>query len=655
MNSRLFLRLVVTAWVIWAGAGLLQAQQTTDTILYNGKIVTVDDHSFSSSLGTIAQAMHVRDGKILHLGNNAEIRAMAGPNSRVIDLNGRTVIPGFVLTHEHPWDWGSVNPYVLKKVLTDDIVVARFLENGSPQENAKAFPGVLSEAVSKARPGQWIYIVETSGKRFESQSMSNGGVGRALLDDSVRVPDEMQITAEQIEAAAPDNPVYAGGWLVQSGIKGGEGINQRAIDEANQAMPDPRMNSLVPVEDESIRSNSPARSTRRWMFGDVIMKDHYPQLVEVMKAELEWWAGYGMTSFASNAYTPSNLRVYRDLDSKRQMPVRYMWTWNWNPEYLYSDPFFLTDLATRTGEGSDYLWYGGAIISVGAGCTTAEPIESSKAYQYRLEQAQAQGQGLQRFLNCNYDPGSQNAEFLEKYVQAGGRFVNLHAPGDRDIDNIMEIIERASKEAGMTEEEIRAKRHGLDHGTIWPRPDQLPVMKRLGILADGDTYEIVTASPTVLDLYGERAVGWVVPKKSLMQAEIYNSFEVDRPIATTETETIFSAGMAPMITRRAWDGNVYAQNEAVDRESALKIATYMGAYYLLRENIMGSLEPGKWADFLVLDRDYLTIPEDDIKNIRVLMTTVGGKVVHLTPSLAREFGMQSAGAQVEFGGPAAQW
>ena len=369
MNSRLFLRLLVTAWAIWAGAGLLQAQQTSDTILYNGKIVTVDDHSFSSSLGTIAQAMHVRDGKILHLGNNAEIRAMAGPNTRVIDLNGRTVIPGFVLTHEHPWDWGSVNPYVLKKVLTDDIVVARFLENGSPQENAKAFPGVLSEAVSKAGPGQWIYIVETSGKRFESQSMSNGGVGRALLDDSVRVPEEMQITTEQIEAAAPDNPVYAGGWLVQSGIKGGEGINQRAIDEANQAMPDPRMNSLVPVEDESIRSNSPARSTRRWMFGDVIMKDHYPQLVEIMKAELEWWAGYGMTSFASNAYTPSNLRVYRDLDSKRQMPVRYMWTWNWNPEYLYSDPFFLTDLATRTGEGSDYLWYGGAIISVGAGCT----------------------------------------------------------------------------------------------------------------------------------------------------------------------------------------------------------------------------------------------------------------------------------------------
>ena len=70
---------------------------------------------------------------------------------------------------------------------------------------------------------------------------------------------------------------------------------------------------------------------------------------------------------------------------------------------------------------------------------------------------------------------------------------------------------------------------------------------------------------------------------------------------------------------------------------------------------MGSLETGKLADLIVLDRDYLTIPVDDILKIRVLMTMLGGKVVHLVPSLAREAGMQPTGSQVLLGGPAAQW
>ena len=87
----------------------------------------------------------------------------------------------------------------------------------------------------------------------------------------------------------------------------------------------------------------------------------------------------------------------------------------------------------------------------------------------------------------------------------------------------------------------------------------------------------------------------------------------------------------------------------------MKTATIWGAYYLLRENQIGSLTKGSFADYLVLDRDYLTIPEDDIPNTRILMSVVGDKVIHLVPSLARELGQKAAGAAVELGGVESKW
>jgi predicted amidohydrolase YtcJ len=225
--------------------------------------------------------------------------------------------------------------------------------------------------------------------------------------------------------------------------------------------------------------------------------------------------------------------------------------------------------------------------------------------------------------------------------------------GDRDIDSVMEIILRASLDAGMTEEEVRAKRHSFDHSVMFPRPDQMGLIKRLGIITSGTPFEIYLGSPAVLDLYGERAVTWVVPKKRLVEAGVYSSLELDHAIGSSDL-TVFS-GLYWMITRKAWDGKVYAPDQTVDRETALKIATTWGSYYVLRDDVLGSLEPGKWADFIVLDKDYLTVPVEEIADLRVLMTVMGGKVVHLVPSLAGELGMQPTGAQVSLGGAAANW
>ncbi|OFW27035.1 MAG: hypothetical protein A3J28_11740, partial [Acidobacteria bacterium RIFCSPLOWO2_12_FULL_60_22] len=479
----------------WLLGGMARAEQTqADVILYNGKIVSVDDHGFTSRLGTIAQAMHIQNGKILHLGANSEIRGMGGPDTKQIDLRGRTVIPGFILTHEHPWDWNPVEPGPVKAALNDDTVIVRFLED-SPEENIKAFPGVLSEAVKKARPGQWIYIVLTYGKHYEYAPWGTGRLGRKGLDPKSFDPvGEGRINKAQLDALAPNNPVVVRDVFVSMRA------NQKALDESLKVFSEPDVNPP-----ESSGSGGEGGVPRfRWMFQSVVMKDYYPQLVELMRLGMEWWAGYGMTAFSSNVYDPLNIKVYSELDQKGKLPVRQMWSWNWRVEHFFSDQFFLNTVVNLTGRGSDYFWFGGGALIQGRGCTQAQIQESSSLAKSR--EVGLEGYYQARARSCVYTPDSVYSKLLYDYVKAGGRFVNHHMIGDGDIDNVLTIIQKASKEAGMTEEEIRAKRHTFDHSVLFPRPDQVEFFRRMGIITSGTPFEIYLGSPAAFNLFGEKAV-----------------------------------------------------------------------------------------------------------------------------------------------------
>ena len=125
MKRQWVLGMAILMWVSWAGQGLLWAQQAPDTILYNGKLVTVNDHGINGNLGTIAEAIAIRGDSILAVGSNAQIRALAGSNTKSIDLRGRMVTPGLAITHDHPQDWDPLNPYIVRKVVNDDIHIER--------------------------------------------------------------------------------------------------------------------------------------------------------------------------------------------------------------------------------------------------------------------------------------------------------------------------------------------------------------------------------------------------------------------------------------------------------------------------------------------------------------------------------------------------
>jgi predicted amidohydrolase YtcJ len=291
------------------------------------------------------------------------------------------------------------------------------------------------------------------------------------------------------------------------------------------------------------------------------------------------------------------------------------------------------------GLGNEYFWYGGAQGSEenGTNCSSLTPRVTLSP-------------GM---LACGLEPGTPAYNRLYKFIKNGGRMAIAHTIADRDIDHILDLIEKASKEAGFTLEQVRAKRHGFDHLALAPRPDQIPRIKELGMVTGGNAIYPYEMAQGLLAAYGEKPLEWMNPKKSLVDAQIPTGFEVDRPISGTDL-TMFWV-LARSMDRKAVDGRVYGPSQKIGRELALKTITTWGAYYLMKEDTLGSLASGKAADFVVLDRDYLTIPEADIEKLRVFMTVVGGRVVHLVPSLAKEIGMKPIGAQVELSGSAAQW
>ncbi|MBI4463889.1 MAG: hypothetical protein HY647_04215, partial [Acidobacteria bacterium] len=455
-----------------------------DRILYNGKIVTMDDASFESKVGTVAPAMAVRDGKILAVGNNSEIRALAGPQTQQMDLKGRTVLPSFILTHEHPTDWAFAEPEALRHALPEDngFVIVRWLD-GTAQEQFTLWETVLKDAVAKAKPGQWIWLSFFWGPNYEH-----------VQEIWERFPRE--VTRERVDQIAPNNPVRVKNSWPLSSVE-----NAKAQEELKKAYPDTVFGG---------GDLGPARLYEP----NLIFQGRTQDLADILKAEMELWVAYGMTTFASSAYASGNFQALSLLDRNGEMPARFAWA--------YTGPDFHLDVlryvAGLVGNGTDHLWNVGVWNTSGGDCTTLNAPSQIKARE-----------------RCSFAPGSPGRKILEDIIRAGGRVATLHTGGDKDIDYYMDAIVKASQEAGISMEEIRAKRHAFDHASGAPRRDQLPILKNLGMYVSmintmlWENHREYDTSQRVRD-YGIEFANLSVPRKSVTDAGIMNTFEIDRPL-----------------------------------------------------------------------------------------------------------------------------
>ncbi|MBI3894583.1 MAG: amidohydrolase family protein [Acidobacteria bacterium] len=581
-------------------------------VVYNGKILTMDDTTFASNVGTIVQAMAVRDGRVIKVGNNADVRALAGPQTRQIDLKGRMVVPGFSMTHEHPVDWMWTEPLAFRHVFpNDNEIVSRWMPNKSAKEQLALFEPTMKEALSKAKPGQWIRIIPNWGPDYEwAEQFSGRGACCRVFDDSIK--------KEYLDTLAPNNPV-----CLSDGFTSGCQANTKGVEEYRSVHAD--------VSERAVSSGGLGRLTP----SDVILKNKVPLLAELLKSEMELWARYGTTAYGSAPYAYSNLQALNILDQRNDMPARYAWTWHSAVAPKGWDLDTLRHLSGMLGQGSDYLWFIGAFGAAGGCWSIPERADFTMAMK------EARGQSYQPG-GCGNAPGTESWDRNVAIAQSGLRIATMHSDGDKGIDYVLDAIEEGSKRAGLTIEEIRAKRHTFDHSAGAPRPDQIPRLKNLGMMTsmlNTVLWENHRGASMTARQYGLEYTSWVVPRKSVTSAGIMNTFEIDRPLP----HKLFFFVTKGMNRYNDKDKREYGPGEKTDRVTQLKALTTWAGYYVLREKQIGMLGQGAYADFLVLDRDFLTIPEADIPKIQVLMTVVGGRPIHLGATLAREIGMQPVG------------
>ncbi|MBI4454265.1 MAG: amidohydrolase family protein [Acidobacteria bacterium] len=577
------------------------AAEIPDLIVLNGKILTLDENVWfqwpkTQYGGRLLEAMAIKDDTIIAVGTNDEIGKLAGPNTKRLDVNGRTVLPGIVDSHRHitgyrPQDFPQVQ-------------AVKVPPSGDKEVVRKGIFDAIKQEVQKKKPGEWIII------------NPEGDVARQLiLFEDIKRAD--------LDRAAPNHPLILN--EVGSGPNSQIRFNTTARKIIEKELPGTKFFS-----DEFIKHDGVNLSGL--VIKDVILQGKEAEYAEsIKKLVIETHLPYGITSVATRVMRVP-LQAYLLLDAKGEMPYRFCWLFS-DGSY-HNGPGFYRRMPNTAGVGSKYVWSCGvqeeAVDSPSTGMCTTMPSKNAVLTERHKRS------GIDTcFL---HDPVVRASTKDQLQFQRG---TGYHSSGDHTADLIFEMIGEIQRETGMTDQQFKDKRIAFEHLHII-RPDQDPKLKKYGILLGiGTNYMASNLNPNkpdnVAQNYGEEYLKWQMPAKRFLDEGIMvlnnemgtNPFESLKRIITREVcFTPRLPGEGEIGVEKCM---LIAPEQKVDRITAMLMSTKWPAYYLLRENSIGSLEVGKWADFMVLDRDYMTVPEKEIANIKVLMTVIGGKVVYASP------------------------
>jgi predicted amidohydrolase YtcJ len=557
-----------------------------DTVLRGGRVLTLDGAS------TVAEAVAVAGDRIAAVGTDAEVSALAGRGTRVVDLRGRAVIPGLVDNHTHPLMAGLDTEEAGAKV---NVACCASIEEIKQR---------IGEAASRAEPGEWI---------------ATSCLYRGPLADG-RFPDR-----HDLDAAAPDNPVYI--------ADGGRNIivNSRALELAgiDAGTPDPGADPEV-SEGHIVRDGEGVPTGHLIVgAGDVGRRRWWQQLgqplkmwdfldfdqetnIRALRAQAALFNACGITGVRDMGVAPRELDSYVELVARGQATVRTNVILGLPVQYLDTEQILAalrSYLGPKQGFGDEWLRIGGLkIVAQNYGYWTVQPA--------KLRRLIVEGNRL------------------------GWSFAIHGTPGDlgNDIEVILDAMEEADREVPLA-----GRRWSYEHAFGLVQPEYLQRFGRMGVtIAANPQLSYVGAGRTAgmqqalqragmqeaaeLDLREELVRTWGQPFRSWLAAGLLVTGGSDCPAVVYDPEQPL-LGLWATISQETLAG-VLMPEETIDRETALRIWTVNNALATGEQHLKGTIEPGKLADLTVLSGDPLTVPDAEFLSLRVCETVVGGRTVY---------------------------
>ena len=517
-----------------------------DLILSNGKVVSVDEE-FS-----IHSTIVVSDGKVVELGDASLLDKYEAVTVR--DLDGKTLIPGFIDSHTHIS--GDPQRYINLSEITSiaemqDLIRAKAEELGA---------------------GEWI-----TGYGWSEDELAEGR--KPLRGD--------------LDIAAPRNPVTltrAGG---HSAVVSTSALG---LAEINNNTPDPE--GGVIERDENGVANGIIRE-RQNIVGRLVPDSTYEELLASLEINLGNLLAKGITSITDASTAPDEYAMWEELYAKPDVKLPRSAV-----QFQWFDPEGISEVKERVGDGNEFLRIGPIKVFADGGFTgpaafTKEPY---------LNQGDYRG-----YLNM---PAEELVAHINEIHDAGWQ-MGVHAIGDAAIELVVDTLADA-----LTRNPREDHRTYLNHFSMRPSDETMETMAEHGIH--------ITQQPnftyTLEGRYVANLDGWRLehnnPLRSPMDHGIHVAISSDiLPIGPL-------VGIYAAVTRKGMSGRVFGADEAISIEEAIAGYTIKGAYLGFEEDIKGSLEPGKLADMVVLSDDILTIDPEEIMDIEIEQTYVGGELVY---------------------------